>query len=101
MKKLWPKLMAFCLVAASMDAHAQLRFPVSDNELRANLQKVIIDFPKEFSSLKGSVLEENPQTVEYACLLDFKEAEENSITKYNSTRPIYSWQATMLTTEDF
>jgi hypothetical protein len=44
---------------------------------------------------------DNPQTVEYASTLDFKEAQDNSITQYKSTRPICSWQATLLTTEDY
>jgi len=82
-------------------AHTQVRFPVTNNGLRTDLQKVVEDYLKDFSSLKGDVLIENPQSVEYASLLQFSGAEGNSITRYNSTRNIFSWQAIMLTTDDF
>src|SRR5436305_8402595 len=87
----------FCAITAK----AQLRFPVTNNGLRNDLQKVIQDYMNDFPTLKGDVLVQNPQTVEYASLLIFSGAEGNSITKYNSTKNIYSWQAVMLTTEDF
>jgi hypothetical protein len=82
-------------------AKSQVKFPVTNNDLRTNLQKIIIDFPHEFATLKGDTLADNPQTIEFASLLDFKGAMDNSITQYKSARPIYSWQAILLDTEDF
>jgi hypothetical protein len=69
--------------------------------VRNALEKVIADFPKEFVNLKGEVLSNNPQTVEYASLLSFKSAEQNTITQYSGKQPVYSWQAQMLTSEEF
>ncbi len=86
----------------SLFSHAQFKLPGATNpDLRNALEKVIGDFPKEFANLKGEVLNNNPQTVEYASLLPFKTAEQNTITKYSGKQPIYSWQAQMLTCEDF
>jgi hypothetical protein len=88
-------------MAAGSGVFAQVRFPASNNELRNNLEKIISDFPFGFSSLKGDTLEENPQTIEYSSRLDFKMATENSIMEYKSSRPVYSWSATFIATEDF
>ena len=96
-----PKLLVVIATLIAFASNAQVRFPVTNNGLRNDLQKVVEDYMKDFSSLKGNVLIENPQTVEYASLLQFSGAEGNSITKYNSQKNIYSWQAIMLTTEDF
>lgn len=93
--------LAALVVTWCFQANAQLKVPVTNNDLRNNLQKVIADFPNELNTLKGEVLMENPQTIEYQSLLQFKTAEQNSITKYVSTNPVYSWQALVLTTESF
>src|SRR4029079_5691721 len=96
---------AFYLLNLAMVAgfigNAQLRFPVSNNELRNNLEKIISDYPYGFSSLKGDTLVENPQTIEFSSRLDFKSAQENSITEYKSAHPVYSWSATFISTEEF
>ncbi|HEX6332606.1 MAG TPA: hypothetical protein VFZ78_00180 [Flavisolibacter sp.] len=93
------KLAVLCLLPIL--AFSQPKLPVTNNDLRNALQKVLSDYPNHFSGIKGEVLHENPQTVEYGTLLEFKTAEENTITKYISPRSIYSWQAVMLTTEEY
>jgi hypothetical protein len=96
---------AFALIfvcAFSFASHAQFRIPGAANgDVRQALEKVIADFPKNFATLKGEVLNNNPQTVEYTSLLEFKSAEENTITQYSGKSPVYSWQAQMLTAEEF
>lgn len=68
----------------------------------ADIKKVILDYPHQFSNLQGSVLEENPQSTDYACTLDIKGTEKVTITRYPSkSKNIYSWQALVLTTDDF
>lgn len=90
----------FFIFAAS--AHAQLRLPgLSNSDVRQALEKVIADYPKDFATLKGEVLHNNPQTVEYASLLQFKSSEKNTIIQYSGKEPVYSWQAQMFTTEEF
>lgn len=102
MKKIGAKwIVLFALLLCSL-AHAQFKLlPVTNNDLRNNLSKVISDFPTGLSSIKGDVLVENPQSTEYESTLKFEGAESNSITKYAAAKPIYSWQATLLTTEDY
>jgi hypothetical protein len=85
----------------SIHSQAQIKIPVTNNELRTNLQKVIADFPNHFVHVMGDTLVENPQTIEFVSLLDFKMATENFFTQYKSTKPIYSWQASFLSTEEF
>lgn len=82
-------------------AHAQVRLPIN-NAFRNNVQKVVEDFPSRFASLKGEELVTNPQTVQYASLLTMDQAESCIITQYSSSnRQVYTWQAVMLSTEDF
>ena len=62
---------------------------------------MIADYPNGFATLKGEVLANNPQSVEYASLLAFRSAEKNSITEHSGKTPVYSWQALMLTNEEY
>jgi hypothetical protein len=101
MKILKTSLIAFVFLFFTSESQAQFRFPVTNNDLRNNLQKVIAGFGNELNNVKGDTLALNPQTVEYASLLKFDGAEQNTVTQYISTKPIYSWQAVVLTTEDF
>jgi hypothetical protein len=94
-------LLACAFLFSASQIHAQLRVPVTNNDLRNNLQKVIVGFTEEMNAIKGEVLAQNPQTVEYSTQLKFEGAEENTVTQYISKKPIYSWQAVILTTEDF
>jgi hypothetical protein len=97
------KTTAFSLIflLSGFISNSQLKIPVTNNELRGNLSKVISEFPRHFSEIKGSVTNENPQTVEYSSTLKFEGAEDNVITEYKGVKSIYSWQATLLTSEDF
>jgi hypothetical protein len=95
-KTLFALSLLICLVS-----NAQLKLPVTNNDLRNNLEKVVSEFPKYFANIKSAVNNENPQTIEYTSNLKFQGAEENLITEYKGVKPIFTWQATLLTTEDF
>jgi hypothetical protein len=93
-------LIGVCL--SSSYSNAQLKIPGTGNpDVRQALEKVITDFPKEFANLKGEIIANNPQTVEYESLLNFKSAEKNIIIQHSGSQPVYSWQALMVTVEDF
>ena len=92
---------SFVFLVSSLVSNAQLKLPITNNELRGNLSKVISEFSNQFSEIKGPVTNENPQTTEYSSTLKFESAEDNVITEYKGIKSIYSWQATLLTTEDF
>lgn len=101
MRRHHTKLTVLLLLFLAAKTHAQLRFPITNTDLRTSLQKVLSDYPREFSTLRGEVMVENPQSVEYTSQLEFKGAEENTITRFNGFKPMYSWQAVVLTSEDF
>jgi hypothetical protein len=80
---------------------AQIRPPFTNNDLRTNLSQVLSDYVMGFASLKADTISLSPQSVEFTTKLDFKGCEQNSITQYNSKNRIYSWQAVLLSSEDF
>ncbi len=86
----------------NVSATAQLKLPVL-NGIGPDIKKVLQDYPNQFHNLMGEVLDENPQSTDYACNFKVTGAEEVFITKYSSATKyaITSWQALMLTTEEF
>ncbi|MFL5741664.1 MAG: hypothetical protein ACJ75B_15670 [Flavisolibacter sp.] len=92
-------VIAFLLAFSS--SQAQIKLPFTDNDLRNNLQKVLADYPHQFSSLISDTLMDNVQTIEFASHLHFAGALDNSITQYKSSKPIYSWKAILLSSEEF
>lgn len=95
------QLIAFLLSACTIPAVAQVKFPVTDDELRNNLQKIVADFPNRLNGLKGDTIEINAQSIEFSSRLNFPMAAQNWITQYKSKNNIYSWEATILSTESF
>ena len=82
-------------------ASAQLKFAVTSS-LRSDFQKIMSEYPHHFQNIRGEIINQNPQTVEYASQLKLAGAEECVITKYSSgLKPVYSWQALMFVSEDF
>jgi len=101
MKFIKTQLIGLALFLVCQNSQAQVKFPVTDNDLRNNLEKIIGDFPNHLSTVRGDTIEVNPQSIEFASTLDFKMAEQNSITQYISANPVFSWQALFLQTEEF
>ena len=99
MKCLVPIILLLC--GHCFYASAQLKLPIN-NTIRNDFQKIIAEYPEHFQAIQGSVLNKNPQSIEYASNLKVGDAVECSITKYSSgIKPIYSWQAVMFSSEDF
>jgi len=91
-----PVLLFLCLSSSG-----QLKLTVTNNDLKTNLSKVVSDYFGGFSSLKSDTIIVHPQSIEFATKLDFQGCEMNSITQYKSKHPFYSWEALLLTSEDF
>lgn len=89
------------LLFFGLAGNAQLKFPVTNNDLRNNLSKIITAYVDGFSTLKGDTIAVNPQSIEYATRIDFAGAQQNSIHQFGSLHPVYSWQAVLMSTEDF
>jgi hypothetical protein len=93
---------AAVLLFFSLNSKAQgFKFPVTNNDLRTSLSKVITDYVDGFASLKGDTISVSPQSIEFTSKLNFQGGDENTITQYKSKNQIYSWQAVLLTSEDF
>ena len=83
-------------------AMAQILKPAPANSIAAYVQRVIDDYPNHFNNIIGEVIIQNPQSTDYQCNFKVNGAEECTITKYSSEKyQVLSWQALMLTTEDF
>jgi hypothetical protein len=95
------KLTLIALLFLALNSNAQLKFPVTNNDLRINLSKILSDYADGFKSLKGDTISVNPQTIEFATRIEFAGAQQNSILQYRSLNPVYSWQAILMATEDF
>ena len=87
--------------ALTIPSFSQIRIPGTD-PVSTDMKKVIREYPHHFLALQGTMIEENPQTISYACNFEVRGAESSSITRYSSKdNDVFSWQATMLSTEDF
>lgn len=90
------------LLLLQPSAYSQLRIKKSSGDIATDLRKVIQDHSNQFQNIIGEAIVENPQSTGYRCNLEIEGAEECTITRYTSDEePIYSWQALMLTTENF
>ncbi len=99
--KLTKTLIMLSFVLTCQLTKAQFKLPIN-NAFRNDVQKVVEAYPHQFAAIRGEVVVKNPQCVEYASLLKPNGAQESVIMQYSSShKPVYSWQAVMLTTEDF
>jgi hypothetical protein len=94
-------LFILAFICTALTASAQLKLPIN-NAFRSDIQKVVEAFPHQFSTIRGDVVAQNPQTVEYASTVKPGGSQEAMVVKYSALlKPVYSWQAVMLTTEDY
>lgn len=97
--KLLVVLTIFFFSAGSTKAQFKLS---SSSGISEDIKKVIDDYPNHFNNITGELIINNPQSSEYQCNFKVDGAEECTITKYDGKdNTISSWQATMLTTENF
>src|SRR4030095_15988356 len=76
--------------------------PKDVNEISSVLSKVIHDYPNYFNNIKGEVVEESPQVVNYESLLNIKDMPHGIIVQYGAEKErVYSWKNVLLETEDF
>lgn len=96
------KTLLLLACAAALNTNAQLRLPAAFNSFKQDIQKVVAAYPHGFTGITGDLVEQSPQTTAYASLVVPKGAQESTVTRYTSElKKIYSWQAVMLSTEDF
>lgn len=93
-----------CLLVLFCSSQAQLikLSSVPPSGFATDIKKVVEDFHNNFTNITGQAIKQNPQSTDYECKFIADGAEECSITIYSSgKRKVVSWQALMLTTDDF
>jgi hypothetical protein len=101
MKKSVKSLVLITISAFMINAvTAQLKLPAI-NGVATDVKKVIEDYPNRFINLMGEVKSENAQSTDYECNFKVNGAEEAIITRYSAKKEVCSWEAVMLTTENF
>ena len=100
MKKI---MFAFVALLVAAAASAQTRFTsVREESFSKVMETVVHDFPKNFRSITGDLLVEQPETDDYASLVLLPGSSECVITRYHSMEDTTaSWQAKMFRSEDF
>lgn len=72
------------------------------NAFQTDIAKVISDYPNGFKNIIGDETIQNPQSIEFECLVAVKDAIKCRLIKYSSNlKDIYSWEADMIKTDDF
>ncbi len=90
------------LLWLALTGKSQLKLPVLNNAFSADIKVILKEYPGQFSDIMGTIIQENPQSIEYASKQQLSGAEASSIIQYSSgSKKVYSWQATMLTTEEY
>lgn len=80
-------------------ASAQIKNPFTS--IRPQLEKVIKDYPNQFSSIKGVKSDCTPNTIEYVSTVEIKGAADSRVIGYpTKTKIIWFWEAKLFTTED-
>jgi hypothetical protein len=66
------------------------------------LLPILNDYPNHFDNIVGEPILQNPQSTDYQCNFKVSGAEESIITRYSGKKNLVSsWQALMLTTDNF
>ncbi len=69
--------------------------------IRPQLEKVINDYPNQFSLIKGEKNESEPNTIEYKSKVEIKNAAETRVIGYVSKSKIHwVWESKLFVTED-
>ena len=72
-----------------------------NNKIKLDIEKVARDYYGNFNDIKGEKLSETENTIEYGSKVIPAGATESTILEIKGLQNAYSWQATMLQTEDF
>ena len=95
-----PLIATFIFILFVFSLPAQV-IPIK-NAFQTDIAKVISDYPNGYKNIIGEQLIENPQSIEFECLVKVKDAIKCRVIKYSSNvKDIYSWEADMIKTDDF
>jgi hypothetical protein len=75
--------------------------PKVTNTIKTDIEKVTKDYYHHFFNIRGEKIAETESTVEYQSKVIPQGASASTISEIKSLHDVYSWQASMFTTEDF
>ncbi len=91
-------LLTACLFSVII-LSAQIKSPFTS--IRPQLEKVINDYPNQFSSIKGTRNQGDPNTIQYASTVEMKGAVETKVIGYpTKTKINWLWEAKLFVTDD-
>jgi hypothetical protein len=99
MKKIYLLLLIF--TAQELSAQSKLRVFKTAPSIKPDIERVVNDYYGRFFHFLGEKIDENLNTIEYKSKLLPQGALQSTITQLKNQRNVYSWQAVMLSTEDF
>ncbi len=88
----------FSLAISAQTKHVTLKTPAP---ILADLEKVAADYYNHFDGIKGEILSETPNIIEYASKINPVGALESTIMQIKSLDNCFSWEALMLNTEEY
>ncbi len=99
MKRL--SVLFFCFIASHLIAQNKMPVLRVNNKIKPDIEKVARDYYGHFNDIKGEEISETINTIEYKSKIIPPGATESTIQEIKGLQNVYSWQATMLQTEDF
>src|SRR6266705_4722542 len=97
------KIYILLLIFTIHDLAAQRKLPFFKiiPSVKTDIEKVASDYYDHFYNLKGEQIDETENTIEYRSKILPQGALESTITQLKNLQNVYSWQAVMITTDDF
>jgi hypothetical protein len=99
MKKIYILLLIFTI--HDLAAQSKLPFFKITPSVKGDIEKVASDYYDHFYNLKGEQIDETANTIEYRSKLLPQGGMESTITQLKNQQNVYSWQAVMISTDDF
>ena len=75
--------------------------PKKENSVKSDVGKVTHDYYNNFSHIIGDTLDETGSMIEFQCKVIPVGATESTIMEFKGLKNVYSWEATLLQTDDF
>lgn len=81
---------------------AQFHLALKNNDVSYALQQVIEDFPNGFTNIRGEIISQDVQAIDYASSVNINGADSSVIIQNgNDSDNIYSWNEIVFVTDDF
>lgn len=96
-------ILFFSIISCSIFCHAQIGLLSGQSKQFADsLNKIVLDFKNNFTTIKGKQLNAEPDAIVYASTIGLPAAKNCIIKKYTSTEDrSASWQALLYSSENF